>query len=210
METDKFENPSKVKVATWETIKDSAEKIFNYYTYNEDFKWAETIWRKVEKTPLAYYSSETEHYSVILNFFSLAELFNIYNYLRYDEEYDRTYKYPEWVDELDLSRLKLVLLADEEYHDDEYIVEFDGIYEPLNALIEEKYSDFISELVKIMGGEENLLISLEKTGDSSGEDEDSSVMDDHIIDVNMSNYSVSDRTLRLFDWKEQGFPRDYC
>jgi hypothetical protein len=61
-----------------------------------------------------------------------------------------------------------------------------------------------------MGGEENLLISLEKIGDSSGEDEDSSVMDDHIIDVNMSNYSVSDRTLRLFDWKKQGFPRDYC
>ena len=170
-------------------------------------KWAEMIWREVEKTTLAYYSSETEHYGVILNLFSLAELFNIYNYLAFDEEYDRKYKYYEWVDELGLSKLKFILLAGDEFHDDEYI---DEIWGPLDALIDKKYNDFVLELTKIIGGKDNLLISLEKSGNNFVEDEESFEEDDHIYNnISMENYSVSHRFSKIFDWKEQGFPRDY-
>ena len=91
----------------------AAMKIFNYHTYNEDLRWAESAWRIIEKTYLSHYSDAQEFYFVIIRLFAIGELFYIYIDLACDETYEPYEKYIDWVEELELDKFQLTRLAGE-------------------------------------------------------------------------------------------------
>jgi len=203
-----FQNKSDVKVTTWEVIQKEAKKVFNYFTYGKDLDWAESAWRFIEKTHLSNYSSDSEFYRVIIRLFALGELFYIYMELAFHERYERNEKYVQWVDELELSRIEIVLLAGDDYRDDSFIVEFEAIAEPVDELIKIEYDRVINTLIEGFGSEDDLLISLEKA--ASNWDEESIMAWEEAIERGYypAEAIIYPESLKLFEWKESGFTRD--
>jgi|WetSurMetagenome_2_1015567.scaffolds.fasta_scaffold212863_2 hypothetical protein len=197
-----------VKLATWETIKEIAANIFNILSSGNDIEWAETAWRHIEKTPLVNFSNEEEYYSVLVYLFCLGELYHEYNDIARDERYERDIKYTEWVNESRLQKIRFVLLAGENYYQDYYIEEYDGIFEVIDGLIDKQYPAVIELLVNIFGGRNELMMSLEK---SSGRSSGDGLTEEELIELGVKpeELMISYETINLHEWKEYGFPRSY-
>lgn len=197
-----------VKVATWETIKEIATNIFNILSSGNDIELAESAWRHIEKTPLAYFSNEKEYYSVLVCLFCLGELYHEYNDIARDERYERDVKYAEWVNESSLQNIIFASLAGEDYCQDYYIEENDGIFEVIDRLIDKQYPTVIEMLVNSFGGRNELMMSLEK---SSGRSSGDGLTEDELIElgVKQEELMISYETINLYEWKEYGFPRSY-
>jgi hypothetical protein len=195
-----------VKVATWETIKEIATNIFNILSSGNDIEWAESAWRHIEKTPLAYFSNEEEYYSVLVCLFCLGELYHEYNDIARDERYERDVKYAEWVNESRLQKLRFVFLAGEDYYNDYYINEYDGIFEIIDRLIDKQYPVVIELLINSFGDRNKLIKSLEK---SSGRSSGDGLTEDELIELGVEpeELMISYETINLYEWKEYGFPR---
>jgi hypothetical protein len=197
-----------VKVATWEVIKEIATNIFHILSSGGDIEWAESAWRHIEKTPLAYFSNEQEYYYVLVFLFSLGDLYHEYNEIARDERYERDVKYPEWVNESELQKIRFVVLAGEDYWQDYYIDYNDGIFEVIDSLIGKQYSEVIEVLINSFGGRNELMRTLEI---SSGRLSEDALSEGEFIELGfkIEDTIISYETINLDEWMKYGFPRSY-
>lgn len=206
-------NPNQVKVATWENMKLIGENVFRVLAFGEDLPWAEASWRKIEKTPLAYHSDEIEFTRVIIRFFAMAELYNIFFDLSDLQDFGRDDQY-FWADAADVNLKKLktayaqlnddleIDIEDEDTdeNDSELLLEF------LGRAIEQEYPAVVQCIVDGYGNPLKLMESLEHqlhgSEDVLSDDEAEQYLDSG------APFSISSETVRLHNWMENGFPRD--
>lgn len=155
-----FRNPRKVSVATWEII-GRFSSLARISGSLGEVQWLEAAWREVEKTTWAQYSDDFEWHRVILRFLSLVEFVHIYCHLADIESFEREYKYFEWVDECDLSRVKLAVMCGENFLEDRFVdVENNAPYETTDELLDQEYPRIIELVADSLGGPDAMLQSL--------------------------------------------------
>ena len=177
--------------ALWEDVEGNATAIFDVRAFDVDMEWGKRAWTILSKTPLVNYSGPQGYYEILVKLFCLGEIVHIFNDLHMDERYDKYDEYTEWVDECELTKLRFVLLAGEEYYEDSYISEWGEISEVIDNLIEKEYSTVVEWLVAGFGGKElmlNYLVNPERE-----DDEDIDYPDN----------------AQLFDWMNSGYPRNF-
>jgi hypothetical protein len=124
-----------------------------------------------------------------------------------DECYDPYEAYCEWIDEIGIQKIDLVILAGEEYYSDSYIEENSEISEVINHLIEMQYDMVVKWLIKGFGGKSNMIDLLEFP---TGNEEDSYADEEAVAaGMNPNHVNISDETVKLYQWKESDFSRNY-
>lgn len=183
----------KSKKVTWDEINDYVRIIFNVRAYDADKIWAKRAWSILDQTPLLRYSNDKEYYHVLVRLFCLGEIIHIFNDYWLDVRFDRDVTYADWVDECSISKLKLVLLAGEDYFEDYYITEYQEIAEVVDHLIDLEYPIVLEWLLTGFGDQYELITALL---DPDENDED--------IKGPMNNMP------ELYEWVENLFPRNYA
>lgn len=196
------------KKATWEDIKKYADAICNVRACGIDLVWAKRAWQILEDTPLCDYSSSQEFNVIVIRLFCISEIIHIYNYFMIDESYEPYEAYSKWVDELGLQKIKLIMLAGQLYYEDSYVEEYGEISEVINHLMNMHYDMVIKWLVKGFGGRDSMVDSLENPSGVGSE----SFSYEEAVSMGMKpgKVYVSNEALRLHQWKESGFTRDYA
>ena len=195
-----------MKKATWTDIKEYADTICNVRTLDVDLKWAKLAWEILEDTPLCDYSSSQEFNIIIIRLFCITEIIHIYNYFSMGESYDPYDAYSEWLDNIGLQKIELVILAGEQYYNDSYIEEYGEISEVINHLVAIEYDMVIKWLIKGFSGKDNMIATLE---DPSGNETNFSYEEAVSLGMNPDEVYISNKTLQLFQWKEKDFTRNY-
>ena len=172
-----------IKKITWEEIKNDADAICNVRGFGVDLEWAKRAWVILEDTPLCEYSDFQESITIIVRLFCISEIIHIYNYFAMDESYEPYEAYSEWLDEIGLQKIELIILAGEEYYEDSYIEEYGEISEVINYLIERQYDMVVKWLIKGFGGKDKMIESLE---DPSGKEDGSLSYEDAVASGNKS------------------------
>lgn len=193
--------------ASWKDIKDYADTICNVRAFSVDLEWAKLAWEILEDTPLCEYSNSQEFNTIIIRLFCISEIIHIYNYFSMDESYDPHEAYSEWLDEIGLQKIEMIILAGERYYEDSYIEEYGEISEVISHLIETQYNMVVKWLIKGFGGKDHMLASF---ASPSGKGSESLSQEDVIsLDHSLDDINISDETLRLYQWKEDEFTRNY-
>lgn len=200
-----FRNPSQVKVATWEVMKPYAQKVLHITTWGNETKWLEKTWRVVEKTIWGQYSDAFEWHRVVVRMFALAEVVHIYCHLSDIDQFSRDSEYSEWVDECDLSKVKLAVLCGEEYLEDS-MVDYDqgSPFDIVNHLIEEEYPRMIKVVEDALGGPQGFIKGLYDWIHDTEDEERITVKEAmaHGYEIKMSR-----ETHFLIEWRDSGWPR---
>lgn len=197
-----------MKRASWEEVSDFAEKICQVRASDIDLVWAKQAWDILSDTPLCEYSNEMEYKLIKIRLFCIAEIIHIYNYLSMDETFDANYSYYEWLDESGIQKIEIVILAGEEYYFDSYIEEDGEICEVISYLIETQYDMIVKWLIKGFGSKDKMMESLESP---LGTEENSFTYDEAIsAGMNPDTVYTSIETLKLIDWKDKAFPRNFA
>ena len=165
------ENSMKKQTAGWADIKWYADTVLDIRGFSADMEWAKRAWALLEKTPLTQYATTQEFYQVLVRLFCLGEIVGTFNYCRMDEPFEPYERYAEWVDECELTKIRLIVLAGEDYYEDSYLEDWDGISEIVDVLIDREY-DVVLEWLKVgFGGKNGLLRAL--VGPVADDDEES-------------------------------------
>ncbi|MCU7871344.1 MAG: hypothetical protein KZQ91_01230 [Candidatus Thiodiazotropha sp. (ex Lucinoma borealis)] len=197
-----------VNKAAWEDISDYAEVICNVRAFGVDLEWARRAWGILQDTPLCEYSNSQEFNSIVIRLFCLGEIIHIYNYISMDESYEPYEAYCEWLDEIGIQKIELVVLAGEEYYSDSYIEEYGEISEVISHLMEMQYNMVVEWLIKGFGGKDNMIALLESPLEKV---EDSSSHEDAIAaGMSLDDIHFSEETIKLYQWKESDFTRNYA
>jgi hypothetical protein len=189
-----------IEKATWEKIKDYADAICNVRAFGVDLEWVKRAWEILEDTPLCEYSGSHEFNTIIIRLFCISEIIHIYNFFAMDESYEPYDAYPEWLDEVGIQKIELIVLAVAEYYEDSYIEEYGEISEVINHLMEMQYNIVVKWLIKGFGGQDKMIESLENP---SGKDDESLSYEDAVASgMRGDEIYVSHETMQLYQWKD--------
>lgn len=145
---------------------------------------------------LADYTSELERCRVLIRLMCLGIIYREFCDLARDEWLEPYYK--EWAEDLDLSSFRTAQLVGPEFEKDDYVNEDDLLEWALNELIDKERNLIIKALRREMGGDAGVFVSLWKTIEDYGDDEEAEyeILND-----------VSFDKMRAYEWIEEGIPR---
>lgn len=197
-----FRYPDKVRVATWEYLS-AKEEIVGAIQYDSDSDWIESVWRDIEKTPLAQFSDDFEWYRVLIRYFVLAEVVWTYHCFEDYETYEASEVLCSWVSEGALSKVKLAVICGEPYLDDQY-VEDSGEAETMSHLLDQEHSRIIKIALTKFGDSQAMLKSLHDTFHQTEDDES----EEGDLDVDdFTEVRLEENVVRLTVWSCNDFRR---
>lgn len=197
-----FRNPEKVLVGTWHVLKKYRRIVV--VTGNEgEVKWVEWAWRKIERTIWAQHSDEFEWHRVLVRFFALAEIVRIYCHLAQIQDFEREYIYGEWIDECDLSKVKLAVMCGEKFLEDEF-VDSDGAYQTIDHLLNQEYPNIIRILQNCLGSNDGIMKSLHAAIEGNEEGETVEFSDEFL---EAADLHVPREVVNLWMWRDDDFRR---